>query len=41
MTLIGREHDFGLSALAFEFGQQLTHGLSVTLGGDQHSGVED
>jgi hypothetical protein len=37
----GREHDFVFSMLAFECGQQFTYRPSVTLGGDQHPGVED
>ncbi len=37
----GREHNFGFPVLVFEYRQQFAYRLGVTLGGDQHSGVED
>ncbi|MDR3698097.1 MAG: hypothetical protein P4L56_00595 [Candidatus Sulfopaludibacter sp.] len=37
----GREHDFGLSVFVFQCGQQRTYRLGVTLGGDQHPGVQN
>jgi hypothetical protein len=37
----GGEHDFGFSVLVFEYRQQFTDRLGVSLGGDQHPGVED
>jgi hypothetical protein len=37
----GREYDFSFSVLMFEFGQEFTHRLGVTLSGDQNPGVED
>lgn len=37
----GREHDFGLAVLTFECRQQFAYRSGVTLGGDQHPGVED
>jgi hypothetical protein len=36
-----REHDLGFAVLVFECGQQFAYRLGVTLGGDQHPGVED
>ena len=37
----GREHDFRFTVHLFERGQQFTDGSGITLGGDQHAGVED
>jgi hypothetical protein len=37
----GRKHDLCLSVFVFECGQQLTYRSGVTLGADQHPGVED
>jgi hypothetical protein len=35
------EHDLGFSVHIFECDQQFTHWPRVTLGGDQHPGLED
>ena len=35
------EHDLSLPVLLFKYGQQFAYRLGVTLGGDQHPGVED
>jgi hypothetical protein len=37
----GRKHDVGFSVLPFQRSQQFAHRPDVTLGGDQHAGVED
>jgi hypothetical protein len=37
----GREHDLGFPVHLFKAGQQLTHRLGTTLGGNEHAGVED
>ena len=37
----GGQHDLGFSMLAFEDSQEFTYRFGLTLGGDQHPGVED
>jgi hypothetical protein len=37
----GGEYDFGFAVHLFKPGQQFTHRFGITLGGNEHAGVED